>query len=118
MLALESQCILVVLGGFYLLGSAWYHSPFCTLLYYEDPLRVSSYIFLFCTKTGNYLCCHKASCLEPFSCCSFGATICKETFEIKEQFQKPEGSKIGLTNSYLPYFKYYVKILNFEKQNL
>ena len=49
---------------------------------------------------------------------TFGAIICKETFKVKEQFQKPKRSKIGLSNSYLPYFKFSVKILNFQKQNL
>ena len=42
----------------------------------------SNLLLLFGSKAGKYLCCHKASCLEPLSYCSFRAHNCKETFTI------------------------------------
>ena len=52
--------------------------PQICLLYKQiKALRVSSYTFVFGTMTGKYLCWHKASCLEPFPYCSFGAIIVK-----------------------------------------
>ena len=38
----------------------------------------SPFIFLFGAKTVNSLYCHKASSLEPFSYCLFGAIIVKK----------------------------------------
>ena len=44
---------------------------------FEEPFdfQASKFLFLFGAKTGNYLCCHKASWFEPFPYCSFGAII-------------------------------------------
>ena len=43
-------------------------------------------------KTGNSLCCHNASCLEPFSYCSFCGITVKTHLEYSSK--REESSKI------------------------
>ena len=43
------------------------------ILEFIGSVEISSYIFFFGSKAGNFLCCHRVS----FSYCSFGATILK-----------------------------------------